>query len=100
MFQRIDAVCPVILGLIDQGRYVMGFHSSDGNGAKTAAMSASRVLSRGSLKKAWGLPLIPAAMLSTCVEFLQVYTHSRFPSTTDICANLLGAILGLTLQRW
>ena len=52
-----------------------------------------------SLKQHWSLPLITAAMLSTGIEFFQVYTHTRFPSTTDICANLLGAILGLLLQR-
>ena len=51
-------------------------------------------------KRTLGLPLITAAMLSTGVEFFQVYTHTRFPSTTDFCANLLGAILGLLLQRW
>jgi glycopeptide antibiotics resistance protein len=59
-----------------------------------------RALYGPSLKQHWGLPLITAAMLSTGVEIFQVYTHTRFPSTTDICANLLGAILGLLLQRW
>jgi glycopeptide antibiotics resistance protein len=49
--------------------------------------------------KVWALPIITGAMLSTGVEFFQVYTHSRFPSTTDICANLLGVIFGLSLQR-
>ena len=53
-----------------------------------------------SLKRSWSLPLITATMLSIGVEFYQVYTHNRFPSTTDICANLLGAILGLMLHRW
>jgi glycopeptide antibiotics resistance protein len=52
------------------------------------------------LKRSWSLPLITAAMLSTGAEFYQVYTHARFPSTTDICANLLGAILGVLIQRW
>ena len=49
--------------------------------------------------KFWALPIIIGGMLSTGVEFFQVYTHSRFPSTTDISANLLGVIFGLSLQR-
>ena len=54
---------------------------------------------QGASLKVRVLPIIIGAMLSTGVEFFQVYTHSRFPSTTDICANLLGAIIGLSLQR-
>jgi glycopeptide antibiotics resistance protein len=41
--------------------------------------------------------LASATLLSASVEFLQIYSHSRFPSTTDICCNLLGAALG---QCW
>lgn len=37
--------------------------------------------------------LVSATVLSTSVEFIQIYSHSRFPSTTDICCNVLGAAL-------
>jgi glycopeptide antibiotics resistance protein len=57
-------------------------------------------LPHGSSLKVWALPILVGVMLSSGIEFFQVYTHTRFPSTTDICANLLGAILGLLLQRW
>lgn len=53
----------------------------------------------GPSQRIWGLPILTAATLSTAVECFQVYTHNRTPSTTDICANLLGAMLGLLLQR-
>jgi glycopeptide antibiotics resistance protein len=43
------------------------------------------------------LVLVAATLLSTSAEFLQIYSHSRFPSATDICCNLLGAALGLML---
>ncbi|MGZ8483692.1 MAG: VanZ family protein [Candidatus Binatia bacterium] len=41
--------------------------------------------------------LVAATLLSTSVEFVQIYSHSRFPSATDICCNVLGAALGLML---
>jgi glycopeptide antibiotics resistance protein len=56
-------------------------------------------LRRSSLAKRWALPVVIAATLSTAVELFQVYTHNRIPSTTDICTNLLGAILGLAIRR-
>ncbi len=52
-----------------------------------------------SLKHIWGFPILTAATLSTAVECFQVYTHNRIPSTTDICGNLLGVMLGVLLQR-
>lgn len=58
-----------------------------------------RVLHGLPLKRIWGLPILTAATLSTAVECFQVYTHNRIRSTTDICANLLGAMLGVLLQR-
>jgi glycopeptide antibiotics resistance protein len=52
-----------------------------------------------SLKHIWGFPILTAATLSAAVECFQVYTHNRIPSTTDTCANLLGVMLGVLLQR-
>jgi glycopeptide antibiotics resistance protein len=36
-------------------------------------------------------------MLSTGIEFYQVYCHSRFPSILDIIANITGALLGVRI---
>ena len=41
--------------------------------------------------------LLGATLLSTSVELMQVYSHRRFPSATDICCNVAGAALGLML---
>ena len=35
-----------------------------------------------------------AVALSVATEFSQVYSHGRFPSTTDLTCNVLGAWLG------
>ena len=50
--------------------------------------------------RSWGLPVLLALTLSTAVELFQVYSHNRTPSTTDICTNLLGAVLGLMVEQW
>jgi len=42
--------------------------------------------------------LVSATVLSTAVELIQIYSHSRFPSTTDICCNVFGAALGVYLS--
>jgi glycopeptide antibiotics resistance protein len=44
--------------------------------------------------------LVGAALLSILAEFLQIYSHGRFPSVTDICCNVLGAAIGLKLLAW
>ena len=51
-----------------------------------------------SSKRVGILTLLIAATLSTSVEFFQVYCHNRNPSTTDICNNVLGAVLGVWLS--
>ena len=43
--------------------------------------------------------LVAASLLSTLVEFVQIYSHGRFPSATDICSNVFGAMLGYCAQR-
>ena len=43
------------------------------------------------------LVLFAAALLSLCVELMQIYSHSRFPSASDVSCNVLGAALGALL---
>lgn len=45
--------------------------------------------------------IVYAGMLSTATECTQVFAHRRFPSTTDIACNVLGAVAGakLALRR-
>jgi glycopeptide antibiotics resistance protein len=43
-----------------------------------------------------GLGLI----LSLTGETIQVYTHSRFPSATDLVCNVGGAVAGALVVRW
>jgi len=57
-----------------------------------------RALSGSSRKRVWTLTLLLSATLSTSVELFQVYCHNRNPSTTDICTNLLGAVVGALLS--
>ena len=42
--------------------------------------------------------LVGATLLSTLAEFLQIYSHGRYPSATDVGCNVLGAALGLMLS--
>jgi glycopeptide antibiotics resistance protein len=44
---------------------------------------------------------ITAAALSTIIEASQIWSHTRFPSATDVTMNALGAALGawLSLRR-
>lgn len=36
-----------------------------------------------------------AVALSAATEWTQLYSHSRFPSTTDITCNLIGTLVGI-----
>ena len=58
-----------------------------------------RVLPPSSSKTVWIVTLLTAVMLSTSVEFFQVYCHNRHPSTTDIGTNVLGAVFGVILSK-
>jgi glycopeptide antibiotics resistance protein len=40
-----------------------------------------------------------AVVLSCGTELLQVYSHGRFPSATDVVMNIAGAYVGLRLAR-
>jgi glycopeptide antibiotics resistance protein len=43
--------------------------------------------------------ILAAAVLSISVEFSQLFSHSRFPSSTDVVCNVIGAVAGLNLRR-
>ena len=45
------------------------------------------------------LVVVLAAGLSILAELSQVYSHGRFPSTTDITCNLIGAVAGAEYAR-
>ena len=40
-----------------------------------------------------------AAILSLAVELSQLFSHSRFPATTDVVCNMIGALAGVVLAR-
>jgi len=40
-----------------------------------------------------------AGALAVVTELTQVYSHGRFPSSTDVLMNLVGTWLGLALSR-
>ena len=42
--------------------------------------------------------LVGATLLSTSAEFVQIYSHGRFPSASDIGCNVVGAALGLMIS--
>jgi len=42
----------------------------------------------------WRLLIATAVLLSSATEWTQVYSHTRFPSTTDVSCNVIGAVLG------
>jgi glycopeptide antibiotics resistance protein len=50
---------------------------------------------------AWGRRLAFAAaagaVLSLCVEFVQVFSHVRLPTATDVATNTLGSVMGAAL---
>jgi glycopeptide antibiotics resistance protein len=52
-------------------------------------------LCRHPLLRAFGLSLL----LSLAGEWMQVYSHTRFPSFTDVTCNVIGALLAATLTR-
>ena len=57
-----------------------------------------RAMAASSPKRIWILTVLLATALSTAVEIFQIYSHNRVPSTTDICGNLLGTIIGVLLS--
>jgi glycopeptide antibiotics resistance protein len=47
----------------------------------------------------WPLGLVAALLLAFGAEAAQLYSHTRFPSATDLAANVAGAALGIWLVR-
>jgi hypothetical protein len=43
--------------------------------------------------------LVIGAALSMLLEWLQVWSHSRFPSATDFALNIVGSVLGAWLAN-
>ena len=43
--------------------------------------------------------MIAATLLSFACELLQVYSHGRFPSATDLTCNVIGAAIGTIGSR-
>jgi len=47
-----------------------------------------------------GRVVIIAGLLSLLTEFSQVFSHGRFPSSTDLVCNTLGAWVGALWATW
>jgi glycopeptide antibiotics resistance protein len=59
------------------------------------------VVSRfGRERSALMMAVIAGGCLSLLAETLQLYSHTRFPSATDLVSNILGAALGAALSGW
>jgi glycopeptide antibiotics resistance protein len=48
----------------------------------------------------WRLALLYALTLSLFTEWTQLYSHSRFPSLTDVTCNMIGTAAGAIGRRW
>ena len=46
-----------------------------------------------------GLAAVCAAALSLVTEWTQLYSHSRFPSLTDVTNNIIGSALGAWIAK-
>lgn len=45
--------------------------------------------------------ILMAALLSIGAELAQVFSHTRIPSMTDVCGNIIGATIGAAIaKRW
>jgi glycopeptide antibiotics resistance protein len=47
-----------------------------------------------------GTILLVAAGLSGATEFLQLFSATRYPSTTDLILNTVGALVGMSIARY
>jgi len=45
------------------------------------------------------LAVVAAAALSIATEWTQLYSHSRFPSLTDVTCNIVGTIVGVWIAQ-
>ncbi len=46
-----------------------------------------------------GLAVACAGILSLVTEWTQLYSHSRFPSLTDVTCNVIGAAVGVWIAQ-
>jgi glycopeptide antibiotics resistance protein len=52
------------------------------------------LLIRMAPRRSWFAAALYAFALSVATEWTQLYSHSRFPSATDVACNVIGAALG------
>lgn len=50
--------------------------------------------------RVWFLIILRGMALSLFVEFLQIFTYNRNPSTTDLTNNLIGTVFGAYFIQW
>ena len=64
-------------------------------------LGAAVVLNRGraALRASLVIAALAGAALSLSAEFLQLYSHTRFPAATDVVCNTAGAALGAFIAR-
>ncbi len=55
---------------------------------------------RSSSRRSLVAAVATATALSLFTEWTQLYSHSRFPSTTDVTCNAVGAGIGFWLAGW
>ena len=46
-----------------------------------------------------GIAVASAAALSVVTEWTQLYSHSRFPSLTDVTCNVIGTLVGIRIAQ-
>ena len=56
-------------------------------------------LTRWAGRRRAGLAVASAGVLSLATEWTQLYSHSRFPSLTDVTCNIIGSLLGVWLAQ-
>ncbi|HUK33213.1 MAG TPA: VanZ family protein [Vicinamibacterales bacterium] len=54
---------------------------------------------RWSGQRRMGAALVSAGVLSLVTEWSQLYSHSRFPSFTDVTCNLIGTFIGAWIAQ-
>ena len=56
-------------------------------------------LTRWAGRRRAGLAVASAGVLSLVTEWTQLYSHSRFPSLTDVTCNVFGALVGVWIAQ-
>jgi VanZ family protein len=55
------------------------------------------IASRSTRQRAFTHAAVAGAGISFAAEWAQLYSHTRFPSATDLVANIAGALVGASL---